>query len=89
MPIGHWNGLHQVHSISVDLDEGEDVTGLHRVTQGVQSGCSVWTFLTSKAFLCVFGCDEVFPGLPERQREGEVTAKEKKMGPVYAKALDL
>lgn len=77
MPIGERNGLHKLHSLSIDLDEGEDVAGLHCITQGVQSGCSVWAFLTSKAFLCVFCCNEVFPGLPERQREAEVTVNAK------------
>lgn len=77
MPVGQRNGVHEVHSLGVDLDEGEDVASLHRVTQGVQSGRSVRAFLMGESFFCVFGRDEVFPGLPEKQRERQVTAKKK------------
>ena len=64
MSVGQRYGLHEVHSLGVDLDEGEDVPGLHRVTQRVEPRHGVRTFLPGESFLCVFGGDEVFPRLP-------------------------
>lgn len=64
MAISQRNGLHEVHTLSVDLDERENIPGLHSVTERVQFGQRVRTLLSSKALLCVFGHDEVFPRLP-------------------------
>lgn len=62
--VGQRYGLHEVHSLSVDLDEGEDVAGLHRVAQRVEPRRRVGALLPREAFLRVFGRDEVFPRLP-------------------------
>lgn len=65
MSIGQGNGFHQVHALSVHLDEGEYVAGFDRVAKRMQLGRSVWTLLPRKPPLCVLGCDEVLPCLPE------------------------
>lgn len=57
-------GLHEVDSLGIHLDEGENVSGLHGVTQRVEARRCVRTLLPGKALLCVFGRDEVFPRLP-------------------------
>lgn len=62
--IGQRYGLHEVHSLSVDLDEGEDVPGLHGVTQCVEPRRRIGALLPGEAFLSVLGSDEVFPCLP-------------------------
>lgn len=62
--VGQRYGLHEVHSLSVDLDEGENVSSLHCVAQRVEPRRRIGTFLPGEALLCVFGCDEVFPRLP-------------------------
>lgn len=64
MSIGQRYGLHEVHSLSIDLDEGEDVPGLHSVTQRMEPRRRIGTLLPGKAFLSVLGSDEVFPRLP-------------------------
>jgi len=65
MSVGKRNGLHEVHSLGIDLDEGEDVASLHRVTQCVEPGRRLGTLLPGETLLCVFGYDEVFPRLPD------------------------
>lgn len=62
--VGQRYGLHEVDSLGVDLDEGEDVPGLHRVTQRVEPGRRIGTLLPRETFLSVLGSDEVFPRLP-------------------------
>lgn len=62
--VGQRYGLHEVDPLGVDLDEGEDVPGLHCVTQRVEPRRRIGTLLPGVTFLCVFGCDEVFPRLP-------------------------
>lgn len=69
MPVGQRNGLHEVHPLSVDLDEGEDVSGLHCVAQRVELRRRIRTLLLGETFLRVFGCDEVFPRLPGGEHE--------------------
>lgn len=64
MSIGQRNGLHEVNSLGIDLDEGDDVPGFHGVTQRVKLRCRLWTLLPSETFLRVLGGDEVFPCLP-------------------------
>ena len=51
--VGKWDGLHQVHSLCVDLDEGEHVSSLDGVAQRVQLGRPVWTLPPGEALLCV------------------------------------
>lgn len=60
------DGLHQVHSLGVDLDEREDVPGLHRVAQSVEPRGRVGTLPPSESLFCVLGGDEIFPRLPEK-----------------------
>lgn len=62
--VGQRDGLHQVDPLGVDLDEGEDVPGLHGVTQCVEPRRPVGTLLPGEAFLRVLCRDEVFPRLP-------------------------
>lgn len=62
--VGQRYGLHEVDPLGVDLDEGEDVAGLHCVAQRVEPRRGVRTLLPRVAFLGVFGRDEVFPRLP-------------------------
>lgn len=69
MPVGQRNRLHEVHPLSVDLDEGEDVSGLHCIAQRVKPRRRIRTLLLGKTFLRVFGCDEVFPRLPGGEHE--------------------
>lgn len=69
MSVGQRYGLHEVDSLSVDLDEGEDVPGLHCVTQRVEPRRRVRTLLPGEAFLSVLGGDEVFPRLPGGRHE--------------------
>ncbi len=64
MSVSQRYRLHEVDSLCVDLDEGEDVSGFHCVTQRVEPRRRVGTLLSCKTFLCVFGSDEVFPRLP-------------------------
>lgn len=71
MLIGQWYGLHQVHSFSVNLDEGEDVSGLHCLTQDVEPGLLVRTLPLNKLLLCVLGCDVVLPRLPEGDKSAD------------------
>lgn len=71
MLVSLMNGLHQVQSFGVYLDQGEDVPGLYRVAQCVQSGCVICILPLSKTLLCVFGCDEVFSNLPEGRLRGK------------------
>lgn len=59
-------GLHQVHSLGINLDEGEDVPGLHRVAQRVEPRGRVGTLLPCKPLFCVLGGDEIFPRLPDK-----------------------
>lgn len=59
-------GLHQVHSLGVNLDEREDVPGLHRVAQSVEPRGRVGTLLPSKSLFCILGGDEIFPCLPDK-----------------------
>lgn len=58
-------GLHQVHSLGVNLDEGEDVPSLHCVAQRVEPRGRVGTLLPSKSLFSVLGGDEIFPCLPD------------------------
>lgn len=69
MSVGQWYGLHEVHSLSIDLDERENISSLHCVTEGVESRRRIRTFLPGKTLLRVLGCDEVFPRLPGRGHE--------------------
>lgn len=62
-------GLHQVHSLGVNLDEGEDVPGLHRVAQRVEPRGRVGTLLPSESLFSVLGGDEIFPCLPDGRWE--------------------
>lgn len=64
MPVGQRDGLHEVDPLGVDLDEGEDVPGLHRVAQRVKPRRHIRTLLPGEALLRVFGRDEVLPRLP-------------------------
>lgn len=64
MSVRQRDGLHQVHSLGVNLDEGEDVPGLHRVAQSVEPRGRVGTLLPCKSLFCVLGGDEIFPRLP-------------------------
>lgn len=59
------NGLHQVDSFGVNLDEGEDVPGLHRVAQRVEPGGGVGALPASEALFGVLGGDEILPRLPD------------------------
>lgn len=59
------NGLHQVDSFGVNLDEGEDVPGLHRVAQCVEPGRGVGALPASEALFGVLGGDVIFPRLPD------------------------
>lgn len=72
--VGQRNGLHEVNSLCVDLNEGEDVPGLHCVTQCVEPRRRIGTLLPGEAFLSVFGGDEVLPRLPDG-RCGEAAAQ--------------
>lgn len=65
MFTGHREGLGQVHSICVHLQQGEDVTALHSFVQVAQSGSRISTSALSKALLYVLSCDEIFAALPE------------------------
>lgn len=69
MFTGHREGVGQVHSISVYLQKGEDVTTLHCIVQAAQFGSRISTSALSKALLYVFSCDEIFAALPERLRK--------------------
>ena len=51
--VGQGDGLHQVHTLCVDLDEGEDVSSLDGVAQRVKLGRPVWTLPPGEALLCV------------------------------------
>lgn len=62
--VGQRDGLHEVDSLSVDLDEGKYVSGFNCVAQRVEPRCRIRTLLPGVAFLRVLGCDEVFPRLP-------------------------
>lgn len=64
MFVGHREGLGQVHSIGVDLQQGEDVAALHRIIQAAQFGGRIGTSALSKALLCVLSCDEIFAAPP-------------------------
>lgn len=64
MFFGLRDGLHQVHPLSVDLDQRQYVPVLHGVVQNLHSGRGVMTKVLSKALLCVLGRDVVFPRLP-------------------------
>lgn len=59
------DGLHQVHSLGVNLDEGEDVPSLHRVAQRVEPRGRVGTLLPSESLFSVLGGDEIFSRLPD------------------------
>lgn len=72
------DGLHQVHSLGVNLDEGEDVPGLHRVAQGVEPRGRVRTLLPSESLFCVLGGDEIFPRLPDKYLVCSAKLKAKK-----------
>lgn len=72
--VGQRYGLHEIDSLGVDLDEGEDVPGLHCVTQRVQPRRWIGALLPRETFLCVLGGDEVFPRLPGG-RYDEVSAQ--------------
>lgn len=65
MSIRQRYGLHQVHSLGVNLDEGEDVPSLHSVAQRVEPRGRVGTLLPSESLLGVLGSDEILPGLPD------------------------
>lgn len=65
MFIGQRKSLGQVHSISVNLQQGEDVTALDCIVQAAQFGSRICASALSKALLCVLGCDEIFAALPE------------------------
>lgn len=63
--IGLWAGLHQVHPLGVDLDQGQDVSVPDGRVQNLQSGLCVGTETPSEAFFRVLRSDEVFPRLPD------------------------
>lgn len=69
--VGQRYGLHEVDSLGVDLDEGENVSSLHGVAQRVKPRRRIGTLLPCETLLCVFGCDEVFPRLPGGGHEEE------------------
>lgn len=68
MSVSKRYGLHEVNSLSVDLDEGEDVSRLHGFTQRVEARRRVQTLLFGKTLLRVFGYDEVFSRLPDHHK---------------------
>lgn len=73
MSVGQGDGLHQVNSLRVHLDQRENVPGFDRVTQGVQLRRPVWTLPPGETLLCVLGCDEVLTGLPAPEGERPYT----------------
>lgn len=62
---GLWTGLHQVHTLGVDLDQGQDVLVPDRLVQKLQACHGVRTQALSEMLLRVLGRDEVLPHLPE------------------------
>ncbi|TNN36454.1 hypothetical protein EYF80_053374 [Liparis tanakae] len=58
------DGLLQVHPLSVDLHQGQDVSGPDRLVQKLQARRGVGTEPPHEAPLRVLGRDEVLPGLP-------------------------
>lgn len=71
MFVGLRAGLHQVHPLSIDLDQGQDVSVPDSVVQNLQSQRGVGTEPPSKPLFCVLRCDVVLPCLPRKQ-EGEL-----------------
>lgn len=62
MPL--WDGLHQVHALSVHLNERQNVPVPDGLIQNLQHGFVVAAQPLGEAFLRVLGRDVVLPGLP-------------------------
>lgn len=66
--VGLWDGLHQVHPLSVDLDERQDVSVPDGLVKNLQPGRSVSTAPLGEALLRVLRRDVVLPHLPGNQQ---------------------
>lgn len=73
MFVGLWAGLHQVHPLCVDLDQGQDISVPDGLVQNLQPGRVVGTELPGEALLCVLGSDVVLPRLPENEMRSGVS----------------
>lgn len=69
MLIGHREGLSQVHSISIYLQQREDITAPHCIVQASQFGTRICTSVLSKALVDVLSGDEIFAALPDGLRK--------------------
>lgn len=69
MAVGERDWLHEVHPLGIDLDEGEDVSSLHRLAERVKPRHGIRIPFLGETFVYVFGCDEVFPRLPGEQKD--------------------
>lgn len=69
MFVGLWDGLHQVHPLSIDLDERQDVSVPDGLVESSQPGCGVGALPPGEAFLGVLRCDVVLPHLPANQTD--------------------
>lgn len=69
--FGLRDGLHQVHPLSVDLDQRQDVPVPDGLVQSLHSGGGVSAEVLNKTLLRVLGCDVVFPRLPGDDQSGD------------------
>lgn len=63
--VGLWAGLHQVHPLSVDLDQGQDVSVPDGLVENLKPGRSVGTEPLGETLFGVLCGDVVLPRLPE------------------------
>ena len=61
-----WEGLHKLHPLGVDLDQSQQVPGLHRLTQVHHLGQGRRTRLPGEAVVHVLRVDELLPCCPGR-----------------------
>lgn len=61
------DGLHQVHALCIDLDEGKNVSLPDSLVQNLQPGSAIGTRPHNEALLRVLGCDVVLPHLPVKE----------------------
>lgn len=73
MFVGLRAGLHQVHPLCIDLDQGQDVSVPDSLIQNLQSGGVVGTEPPSEALLRVLGGDVILPRLPENKTRSGVS----------------
>lgn len=69
MFVGLWDGIHQVHPLSVDLDKRQNVSVPDGLVESPQPGRGVGALPPGEAFLGVLRCDVVLPHLPANQTD--------------------